>query len=162
MNGQGCLSHLLELSEGKKEIEVFSDIQNTATAYYQNMNMYEAIHSNNDNSFINRWGNYEVLRTNDLYDFVKKDLKLTTYNYNEKYYGDLYNAQNVDTELGFVAQDIVGTSVENLVLRKDDADNLAYNLNGYVSVLAGALQKTIDKVEKLEKALMDNNIPIPQ
>ena len=62
MNGQGCLSHLLELSEGKKEIEVFSDIQNTATAYYQNMNMYEAIHSNNDNSFINRWGNYEVLR----------------------------------------------------------------------------------------------------
>ena len=93
---------------------------------------------------------------------MKKDLKLTTYNYNEKYYGDLYDAQNVDTELGFVAQDIVGTSVENLVLRKDDSDNLAYNLNGYVSVLAGALQKTIDKVEKLEKALMDNNIPIPQ
>lgn len=103
-----------------------------------------------------------TITTNDLYDFVKKDLKLTTYNYNEKYYGDLYDAQNVDTELGFVAQDIVGTSVEDLVLRKDDSDNLAYNLNGYVSVLAGALQKTIDKVEKLEKALMDNNIPIPQ
>ena len=62
MNGQGCLSHLLELSEGKKEIEVFSDIQNTATAYYQNQNLYEAIHGTNDNSFINRWGNYEVLR----------------------------------------------------------------------------------------------------
>ena len=143
--------------------------QCVATNFYGKMNsssdinLKENIHyldNNKDNG--DKLLIENTITTNDLYNFVKKDLKLTTYNYNEKYYGDLYNAQNVDTELGFVAQDIVGTSVENLVLRKDDADNLAYNLNGYVSVLAGALQKTIDKVEKLEKALTDNNIPIPQ
>lgn len=143
--------------------------QCVATNFYGKMNstsdinLKENIHyldNNKDNG--DKLLIENTITTNDLYDFVKKDLKLTTYNYNEKYYGDLYDAQNVDTELGFVAQDIVGTKVEDLVLRKDDSDNLAYNLNGYVSVLAGALQKTIDKVEKLEKALINNNIPIPQ
>ena len=97
-----------------------------------------------------------VIETNDLYNFVKKDLKLTTYNYNEKYYGEIYDTQNVNTELGFIAQDLIGTKVENLVLRKDDSDNLAYNLNGYVSVLAGALQVAINKIETLETEI--NNL----
>ena len=42
------------------------------------------------------------------------------------------------------------------MLRKDDADNLAYSLNGYVSVLAGALQVVINKIETLETEI--NNL----
>ena len=137
--------------------------QCVATNFYGKMNsssdinLKENIHyldNNKDNG--DKLLIENTITTNDLYDFVKKDLKLTTYNYNEKYYGDLYDAQNVDTELGFVAQDITGTSVENLVLRKDDADNLAYSLNGYVSVLAGALQVVINKIETLETEI--NNL----
>lgn len=33
-----------------------SDIKTVSTAYYQTMNLIEAINGNNDNSFVNRWG----------------------------------------------------------------------------------------------------------
>lgn len=102
------------------------------------------------------------ITTTDLYNFIKDDLALCEYNYNKEYLGELYDKEKPDTHLGFIAQDLINTKVEKIMLRKDDGDNIGYNLNSYVSVLAGALQKTIDKVEKLEKALTDNNIPIPQ
>lgn len=102
------------------------------------------------------------LTTTDLYNFIKDDLILCEYNYNKEYLGELYDKEIPDTHLGFIAQDLIGSKVEKVMLRTDDGNNIGYNLNSYVSVLAGALQKTIDKVEKLEKALIDNNIPIPQ
>lgn len=158
-NGRGAILMRSDLDGHSKSLGSSSSkwSEAYATNFYGKMNsssdinLKENIHyldNNKDNG--DKLLIENTITTNDLYDFVKKDLKLTTYNYNEKYYGDLYDAQNVDTELGFVAQDIVGTSVENLVLRKDDADNLAYNLNGYVSVLAGALQVAINKIEALE------------
>ena len=54
-SGLSALNNLKNGSIGKKDINVFSDITTTATAYYQSMNMYEAIH-NCDQSFLNRWG----------------------------------------------------------------------------------------------------------
>lgn len=55
LNGQGAVSWLLDGSEGKKEIQIVSDIDTIATAYYQRMSLYKALHDN-DNSFLNRWG----------------------------------------------------------------------------------------------------------
>lgn len=40
-----------------------SDIKTVSTAYYQTMNLIEAINGNNDNSFVNRWGG-EILYNN--------------------------------------------------------------------------------------------------
>ena len=42
--GLSALNDLKNNSIGKKDIQVFSNITNTSTAYYQRMNMYEAIH----------------------------------------------------------------------------------------------------------------------
>ena len=164
-NGRGAILMRSDLDGHSKSLGSSSSkwSEAYATNFYGKMNsssdinLKENVHyldNNKDNG--DKLLIENTITTNDLYDFVKKDLKLTTYNYNEKYYGDLYDAQNVDTELGFVAQDITGTSVENLVLRKDDADNLAYSLNGYVSVLAGALQVAINKIETLESEI--NNL----
>ena len=164
-NGRGAILMRSDLDGHSKSLGSSSSkwSEAYATTFYGKMssssdiNLKENVHyldNNKDNG--DKLLIENTITTNDLYDFVKKDLKLTTYNYNEKYYGDLYDAQNVDTELGFVAQDITGTSVENLVLRKDDADNLAYSLNGYVSVLAGALQVAINKIETLESEI--NNL----
>ncbi|MFU2417195.1 hypothetical protein [Peptacetobacter sp. AB800] len=164
-NGRGAILMRSDLDGHSKSLGSSSSkwSEAYATTFYGKMssssdiNLKENIHylnNNKDNG--DKLLIENTITTNDLYNFVKKDLKLTTYNYNEKYYGDLYDAQNVDTELGFVAQDITGTSVENLVLRKDDADNLAYSLNGYVSVLAGALQVAINKIETLETEI--NNL----
>ena len=55
LNGQGAVTWMLDKAEGKKEIEIISDIETTATAYYQRMSLYKALHDN-DNSFLKRWG----------------------------------------------------------------------------------------------------------
>ena len=118
--------------------------------------------NSDDSRLLSTTENTDNLTITDLYNFVKDNLALCEYNYNEEYLGELYNKEIPDTHLGFIAQDLINTKVEKVMLRTDEENNIGYNLNSYVSVLAGALQKTIDKVEKLEKALTDNNIPIPQ
>lgn len=55
LNGQAAVSWLLDKAEGKKEIQIVSDIDTVATAYYQRISLYKALHDN-DNSFLNRWG----------------------------------------------------------------------------------------------------------
>ena len=55
LNGQAAVSWLLNNAEGTKEIQIVSDIDTLATAYYQRMSLYKALHDS-DNSFLNRWG----------------------------------------------------------------------------------------------------------
>lgn len=55
LNGQAAVSWMLDKAEGKKEIRIVSDIDTVATAYYQRISLYKALHDN-DNSFLNRWG----------------------------------------------------------------------------------------------------------
>lgn len=55
LNGQAAVSWLLNNVEGTKEIQIASDIDTLATAYYQRMSLYKALHDS-DNSFLNRWG----------------------------------------------------------------------------------------------------------
>jgi len=43
-NGQGALSHLIANSIGTKEITLTSNISNINTAYYEDMNLYKALH----------------------------------------------------------------------------------------------------------------------
>lgn len=59
-NGQGALTYLKSHAEGVKDIELYSDISSSNTAYYQDMDLYKAIHDC-DQSFLTRWGG-EVLR----------------------------------------------------------------------------------------------------
>ena len=54
-NGLGALNWILNGATGNKELEVSSDISATSTAYYMDMNMYEALHDC-DQCFTNRWG----------------------------------------------------------------------------------------------------------
>lgn len=55
INGLSALTHMRDNCIGPKNIKVFSDISTISTAYYQDMNMYKALHDC-DQSFINRWG----------------------------------------------------------------------------------------------------------
>ena len=54
-SGLGAITWIKDNSKGKKDITVYSDIDTIATAYYMDMNMYEALHDC-DQSFMNRWG----------------------------------------------------------------------------------------------------------
>ena len=59
-SGIGALTHMKNNSIGKKDIQVFSNINTISTAYYQRMCMYKALHDC-DQSFVKRWGG-EILR----------------------------------------------------------------------------------------------------
>lgn len=60
MSGSSTVGYLVSNSIGTKEIQVISDITTLNTAYYIRMNLYKALHDN-ENSFLDRWGG-EVLR----------------------------------------------------------------------------------------------------
>lgn len=82
----------------------------------------------------------------DLYEFVKTDLKLCEYNYNNDYIrngetGEIIKT-NFDNKIGFIAQDLQDSYVGQLIVGEWEGQ-LSYNLNNYVSVLGGALQYDI-------------------
>lgn len=85
--------------------------------------------------------------TKDMYDFVKDTLKLTTFDYKEK--SDELSANN---NLGFIAQDLLGDKIGDLILNSD-TDVLSYKIGNYINVLAGALQVALKKIDKLEKII---------
>ncbi|MBP3930483.1 MAG: tail fiber domain-containing protein [Peptostreptococcaceae bacterium] len=94
------------------------------------------------------------LTTEDFRNFIKNTLRLASYRYNmalEK--GD------TETNIGFIAQDIlydkVGSNIVQLADKKDLNSELSYNQGNYISVIAGALQEEIkfrdNQIEALEK-----------
>ena len=133
LNGQGAVSWLLDNAEGKKEIQIVSDIDIVATAYYQRMSLYKALHDN-DNSFLNRWGG-EVQRRGYT----------------------IYINKRIGTDRGFTIREgknltgFEGTSnIDNLVTR---ARGQGYNgiLGNYIdSPLIGAYNRIYTSVIKYE------------
>lgn len=92
----------------------------------------------------------------DFYNFIRDDLGLATYNYNEEYV-----TTDTHTKLNFIAQDILydienncENKVGNLIVQTENAmrtqGNLRYDPESYTSVIAGALKESINKIEELE------------
>ena len=82
----------------------------------------------------------------DLYNFIKNDLKIATFDYK--------TSRNIDTaNIGFIAQDVVGTNVGSRIVSVSEDGKHSYNLGTYVSTLAGALQVAINKIDELEKMI---------
>lgn len=93
------------------------------------------------------------LTNDDMYNFIKDDLKLATY--------QLTNIREEDedrTEIGFMVQDIKDTKVGNYIVNTKDENNYTYNMANRISVLEGALQKAIEKIEILTKLLEEKEI----
>ena len=82
------------------------------------------------------------ITTKDMYDFIKDDLKLASYRYNNN-----LDRNITSVDYGFIAQDILYTKVGSEIVQltdKEDLDSeLAYNQSNYISTIAGALQEEI-------------------
>lgn len=78
----------------------------------------------------------------DMYDFIKDDLKLASYRYDNN-----LDRNITSVDYGFIAQDILYTKVGSEIVQltdKEDLDSeLAYNQSNYISTIAGALQEEI-------------------
>lgn len=91
------------------------------------------------------------ITTHDLYDFVKNDLKLAEFNYK---LNSNKEEEKVDS-IGFIAQDIQNTKVGNKLITSDTSGVLSYDSATYTGILAGALQKAIEKIEELELKILN-------
>ena len=116
---------------------VSSDINLKENIVYLNSNNKELNNDKNLNSDKN-------LNNDDMYNFIKEDLKLAKYNYKN-------NDRDV---IGFIAQDVSSNEkVSNILLSKSEEGLLSYDTGTYINILAGALQKAINKIEELEAKL---------
>ena len=88
------------------------------------------------------------LTKDDMYNFVKDDLKLATYqliNNREEHSNKI--------DIGIMVQDIKDTKVGKYIVNVSDEDNYTYDMANRISVLEGALQKAIEKIEILTNML---------
>lgn len=86
---------------------------------------------------------------NDLYNFIKNDVHLSTYNFKSI---DGEPIENIDYQIGLIAQDIEGTKVGEYIVEGDSSkgDSLSIIQSNYISTIVGALQVAINKIETLE------------
>ena len=114
-NGLGALNWILNGATGNKELEVSSDISATSTAYYMDMNMYEALHDC-DQCFTNRWGG----------EIQRRGYKLTINNTIGSDRGVMIRSRKNLT--GFEAN----TNIDNIVTRIKPKGFDGITIDGYV------------------------------
>ena len=83
----------------------------------------------------------------DMYDFIRDDLFLTSYNWIED--------PEKEEKLGFIAQDIVNTKVGEkiIICNRDRDDTLGYDSGNFEATIAGALKVNINKTEIMQKEI---------
>lgn len=98
------------------------------------------------------------ITTNDLYKFFRDEFQLTSYRFNVDMYHGNDKRNNELNNVGFIAQDVVNTKVGKLFIIEPEDDELAtkeekgftYNLQNYISIIAGALKSAIKEIESLK------------
>ena len=92
----------------------------------------------------NRMSISTELTTEDFRSFIKDTLRLASYRYNTA-----LEKGETETNIGFIAQDIlydkVGSNIVQLADKNDLDSQLSYNQGNYISIIAGALQQEILK-----------------
>lgn len=90
----------------------------------------------------------DTITKDDMYSFIRDKLKLATY----KLIDNREEDKN-KVEIGFIAQDIKDTKVGRYIVDSKDDNNLVYDIANRMSVIEGALQKAIEKIEILEEEI---------
>lgn len=114
--------------------QVVSDARKKKNIHYVNNNLARTLSNE--------------LTLDDMYNYVKSDLKLATY--------QLIDSRDEDKdkiEIGFMIQDIKDTKVGEYIANTQDENNYTYDMANRISVLEGALQIAIKKIEELEERL---------
>lgn len=100
-------------------------------------------------------------KNEDFYNFIKNDLSLATYNLRKD-----YGSTDDHLKLNFIAQDVLWdfnnnkeNKVGNLLVQAEhameDQCSLQFDPDTYTSIVAGALQEAIKKIEELEARIKE-------
>jgi uncharacterized protein YciU (UPF0263 family) len=100
-------------------------------------------------------------KNEDFYNFIKNDLSLATYNLRKD-----YGSTDEHVKLNFIAQDVLWdfnnneeNKVGNLLVQAEhameDQCSLQFDPDTYTSIVAGALQEAIKKIEELEARIKE-------
>lgn len=125
-NGQEALSNILSNTKFKAH----SNISKVNTAYYIRKNIIEAITSNDENSFFNRWGGELYIDNYDIYINEKigvdKGVRVE--------FGYNLNAIEEDVNLDSVATRIIPTGFNGIMLGGNAPWVDSHNINKYVNI----------------------------
>ena len=105
--------------------------------------------------------NNSEFKNEDFYNFIKNDLSLATYNLKKD-----YGSTDEHVKLNFIAQDVLWdfnnnkeNKVGNLLVQAEhameDQCSLQFDPDTYTSIVAGALQEAIKKIEELEARIKE-------
>lgn len=125
-NGQQALSIIL----ANTKFKAYSNITKVNTAYYVRKNVIEAITSNDENSFFNRWGGEIYL---DNYDIYIND-KIGTDKGVRVEFGYNLNAIEEDVNLDTVATRIIPIGYNGIMLSGNAPWVDSPNINKYVNI----------------------------
>lgn len=125
-NGQQALSIIL----ANTKFKAYSNITKVNTAYYVRKNVVEAITSNDENSFFNRWGGEIYL---DNYDIYIND-KIGTDKGVRVEFGYNLNAIEEDVNLDTVATRIIPVGYNGIMLSGNAPWVDSPNINKYVNI----------------------------
>lgn len=112
----------------------------------------------------------EIVTYEDMYDFVKNDLELATYNFKGQEEQSmnfiaqdlLYNLDGTDNKIGqMIINPVVPPTEEEIEEAKSNMHKdqeytyptLSYDMGMYISVLAGALKTALNKIDALEEQI---------
>ena len=114
----------------------------------------------------------EIVTYEDMYDFIKNDLELATYNFKGQEEQSmnfiaqdlLYNADGTDNKIGQMIINPISTPTEEEIAEAKSKleegqeyryPTLSYDMGMYISVLAGALKEALNKIDKLEDEIKE-------
>ena len=112
----------------------------------------------------------EVVTYEDMYNFIKNDLELATYNFKGQEEQSmnfiaqdlLYNLDGTDNKIGqMIINPVAPPTEEEIEEAKSKLEDgqeyayptLSYNMGMYISVLAGALKTALNKIDALEEQI---------
>lgn len=112
----------------------------------------------------------EIITYEDMYNFVKDDLQLATYNFKGQEEQSmnfiaqdlLYNLDGTDNKIGqMIINPVAPPTEEEIAEAKSNMDEdqeytyptLSYDMGMYISVLAGALKTALNKIDALEEQI---------
>ena len=121
--------------------------------WYRNYAQVSDYRDKTDIEYVGNNPNVRSVKTSDLllddmYNYIRDDLKLVTFKYREH-----RDEEADDVQVGIIAQDVKDTKVGKYLVDSKDEDHLSVNTGNRISILEGALQKAIEKIELLEEKI---------
>ncbi|WP_445344226.1 tail fiber domain-containing protein [Clostridium septicum] len=137
-----------ERTDGRygQEIELFTDLKCNGYNVYGANEVNSDLRLKHNITYLN---DETMLTSTDMYNFIKDELKPTTFYMNPPKGSNIQGR----AKIGFIAQDIQNTKIGQYLIGYDPDGYLCYDVGSRIGVVENALKVAINKIEALEREI---------